>query len=80
MNRKFESRLSVSDRIRLNPMRASPISLLKLFVPIKRTVDYTVKIRVASDGSGVETAGVKHSMNPFDEIGPSPYSRTDHAD
>jgi electron transfer flavoprotein beta subunit len=38
-------------------------------VPVKRVVDYNVKIRVKSDGSGVELANVKMSMNPFDEIG-----------
>ncbi|MGR0189189.1 electron transfer flavoprotein subunit beta/FixA family protein, partial [Azospirillum aestuarii] len=37
-------------------------------VPVKRVVDYNVKIRVKADGSGVETANVKMSMNPFDEI------------
>jgi len=37
-------------------------------VPVKRVVDYNVKARVKSDGTGVETAGVKMSMNPFDEI------------
>ena len=41
---------------------------MKLLVPVKRVVDYNVKVRVKSDGSGVETAGVKRSMNPFDEI------------
>ena len=41
---------------------------MKLLVPVKRVVDYNVKVRVRSDGSGVETAGVKMSMNPFDEI------------
>ena len=41
---------------------------MKILVPVKRVVDYNVKIRVKSDGSGVETAGVKMSMNPFDEI------------
>jgi electron transfer flavoprotein beta subunit len=41
---------------------------MKLLVPIKRVVDYNVKVRVKADGSGVETAGVKMSMNPFDEI------------
>ena len=42
---------------------------MKILVPVKRVVDYNVKVRVKSDGSGVETAGVKMSMNPFDEIG-----------
>jgi electron transfer flavoprotein beta subunit len=41
---------------------------MKLLVPIKRVVDYNVKVRAKADGSGVETAGVKMSMNPFDEI------------
>src|ERR1700734_1507074 len=42
---------------------------MKILVPVKRVVDYNVKVRVKADGSGVETAGVKMSMNPFDEIG-----------
>jgi electron transfer flavoprotein beta subunit len=41
---------------------------MKLLVPVKRVVDYNVKIRVKSDQSGVELAGVKMAMNPFDEI------------
>jgi electron transfer flavoprotein beta subunit len=41
---------------------------MKVLVPVKRVVDYNVKIRVKSDGSGVELANVKMSMNPFDEI------------
>ena len=41
---------------------------MKVLVPVKRVIDYNVKIRVKSDGSGVETANVKMSMNPFDEI------------
>ncbi|MBP0495299.1 electron transfer flavoprotein subunit beta/FixA family protein [Pararoseomonas indoligenes] len=41
---------------------------MKLLVPVKRVVDYNVKVRVKPDGSGVETANVKMSMNPFDEI------------
>jgi len=41
---------------------------MKLLVPVKRVVDYNVKVRVKSDGSGVELSGVKMSMNPFDEI------------
>jgi len=41
---------------------------MKVIVAVKRVVDYNVKIRVKSDGSGVETANVKMSMNPFDEI------------
>ena len=41
---------------------------MKVLVPVKRVVDYNVKVRVKSDGTGVETANVKMSMNPFDEI------------
>src|SRR5438034_1478660 len=41
---------------------------MKLLTPIKRVIDYNVKIRVKPDGSGVDTANVKMSMNPFDEI------------
>src|ERR687897_26231 len=43
-------------------------SAMKVLVAVKRVVDYNVKIRVRTDGSGVETANVKMSMNPFDEI------------
>ena len=41
---------------------------MKILVPVKRVVDFNVRIRVKSDGSGVELANVKMSMNPFDEI------------
>jgi electron transfer flavoprotein beta subunit len=41
---------------------------MKVLVPVKRVVDYNVKIRVRADGTGVELANVKMSMNPFDEI------------
>ncbi len=41
---------------------------MKILVPVKRVIDYNVKIRIKPDGSGVETANVKMSMNPFDEI------------
>lgn len=41
---------------------------MKILVPVKRVVDYNVKVRVKPDGSGVELANVKMSMNPFDEI------------
>jgi electron transfer flavoprotein beta subunit len=41
---------------------------MKILVSVKRVVDYNVKVRVKSDGSGIETSGVKMSMNPFDEI------------
>jgi len=42
---------------------------MKVLVPVKRVVDFNVKVRVKADRSGVETANVKMSMNPFDEIG-----------
>ena len=41
---------------------------MKILVPVKRVVDFNVKVRVKSDGSGVDLANVKMSMNPFDEI------------
>lgn len=41
---------------------------MKILVPVKRVIDYNVKVRVKADGSGVELANVKMSMNPFDEI------------
>ncbi|MSO91446.1 MAG: electron transfer flavoprotein subunit beta/FixA family protein [Acetobacteraceae bacterium] len=41
---------------------------MKILVPVKRVVDYNVKVRVKADNTGIETAGVKMSMNPFDEI------------
>ncbi|MFT5180946.1 MAG: electron transfer flavoprotein beta subunit [Alphaproteobacteria bacterium] len=41
---------------------------MKVLVPVKRVIDYNVKIRVKADNTGVETANVKMSMNPFDEI------------
>ena len=44
------------------------MSAMKVLVPVKRVIDYNVKIRVKADQTGVETANVKMSMNPFDEI------------
>jgi electron transfer flavoprotein beta subunit len=44
------------------------IQIMKILVPVKRVVDFNVKIRVKSDGSGVDLANIKMSMNPFDEI------------
>ncbi len=41
---------------------------MKILIPVKRVVDYNVKVRVKSDGTGVDIANVKMSMNPFDEI------------
>ena len=41
---------------------------MKILVPVKRVVDYNVKVRVKADGSGLDLANVKMSMNPFDEI------------
>src|ERR1700745_524892 len=41
---------------------------MKILVPVKRVVDYNIKSRLKSDGSGVELANIKMSMNPFDEI------------
>ena len=41
---------------------------MKILVPVKRVLDYNVKARVKADGSGIDLANVKMSMNPFDEI------------
>jgi electron transfer flavoprotein beta subunit len=49
-------------------MNSGALVSMKILVPVKRVVDYNVKIRVKGDGSGVELANVKMSMNPFDEI------------
>ncbi|WVO14857.1 hypothetical protein L204_102496 [Cryptococcus depauperatus] len=48
-------------------MKPTLATLINILVPVKRSIDYAVKIRVASDGKSVDT-NVKHSMNPFDEI------------
>ncbi len=53
---------------------------MKVLVAVKRVVDYNVKIRVKADGSGVELANVKMSMNPFDEIGVEEAIRLREAD
>ena len=41
---------------------------MKILVPVKRVIDYNVKVRVKTDGSGVDLSNIKMSMNPFDEI------------
>jgi electron transfer flavoprotein beta subunit len=58
-------------RFRAKPIKSQNSSergSMKVLVPVKRVVDYNVKVRVKSDGTGVELANVKMSMNPFDEI------------
>src|SRR4029078_13596318 len=50
------------------PQNAGRADGMKILVPVKRVVDYNVKIRVKPDGSGIDLANVKMSMNPFDEI------------
>ena len=52
-------------QLRRNSLRLPP---MKVLVSVKRVIDYNVKVRVKADGTGVETANVKMSMNPFDEI------------
>jgi electron transfer flavoprotein beta subunit len=47
---------------------ARELTQMKVLVPVKRVIDYNVKVRVKADGSGVDLANVKMSMNPFDEI------------
>ena len=53
---------------RRRPEVTEPERAMKILVPVKRVVDYNVKIRVKPDGSGVDLANVKMAMNPFDEI------------
>jgi electron transfer flavoprotein beta subunit len=53
---------------------------MKVLVPVKRVVDFNVKVRVKSDGSGVDIANVKMSMNPFDEIAVEEATRLREAD
>ncbi len=53
---------------------------MKILVPVKRVVDYNVKVRVKADGSGVDLANVKMSMNPFDEIAVEEAVRLKEAD
>src|SRR5256884_9304900 len=52
----------------IKPQNSSERGSMKVLVPVKRVVDYNVKVRVKSDGTGVELTNVKMSMNPFDEI------------
>jgi len=61
-------RIPVVARSRTATPSISNISMLKIIVSVKRVVDYNVKIRVKSDGTDVDIANVKMSMNPFDEI------------
>jgi len=51
---------------------------MKVLVPVKRVVDYNVKVRVKSDGTGVDLANAKMSMNPFDEIAVEEAVRLSH--
>ncbi|MBO9427597.1 electron transfer flavoprotein subunit beta/FixA family protein [Labrenzia sp. R4_1] len=53
---------------------------MKILVPVKRVIDYNVKVRVKADGSGVDLANVKMSMNPFDEISVEEALRLKEAD
>jgi electron transfer flavoprotein beta subunit len=62
------NRQSDRDGMAQFPTPALEGEAMKILVPVKRVVDYNVKIRVKADGSGVELANVKMSMNPFDEI------------
>jgi electron transfer flavoprotein beta subunit len=67
------NRAPVGDNALINSLSASKTAFekgkrMKILVPVKRVVDYNVKIRVKADGSGVELNNVKMSMNPFDEI------------
>jgi electron transfer flavoprotein beta subunit len=67
LHRQAVLRWQPDARVKCTPA-ATRRTRLKVLVPVKRVVDYNVKIRVKSDGTGVELANVKMSMNPFDEI------------
>jgi electron transfer flavoprotein beta subunit len=58
---------SLSGQLQIAHCPSKDLSM-KILVPVKRVVDFNVKVRVRPDGSGVDTANVKMSMNPFDEI------------
>jgi electron transfer flavoprotein beta subunit len=49
---------------------------MKILVPVKRVVDYNIKIRIKADGSGVELANVKHSIPNLTDVGLNPSTRT----
>src|SRR6187397_3019079 len=71
-SRSTASRSTTAARIWNAPRACEPGGYnrpMKILVAIKRVVDFNVKVRVKADGTGVETANVKMSMNPFDEIG-----------
>ena len=55
-------------RAAIEPANQDRVKPMKIMVAVKRVIDFNVKIRVKSDETGVETANVKMSMNPFDEI------------
>ncbi len=57
-----------ADRVR-RVFRTRVVRRMKVLVPVKRVVDFNVKVRVKADGSGIDLANVKMAMNPFDEIG-----------
>ena len=63
-----ELRVTISEKVNVEQLKSEDIRILKLLVPVKRVIDYNVKVRVKADGSGVDLANVKMSMNPFDEI------------
>ena len=60
--------MTISEKVNVEQLKSEDIRILKLLVPVKRVIDYNVKVRVKADGSGVDLANVKMSMNPFDEI------------
>src|SRR4029079_2723248 len=62
-----------------NQARAGKQSRMKILVPVKRVVDFNVKVRVKADGSGIDLANVKMAMNPFDELAVEEALRQDEA-
>ena len=61
--------LSIGIKAKLEKcVKVRSLKLMKILIPVKRVIDYNVKVRVKSDNTGVDLANVKMSMNPFDEI------------
>src|SRR6187399_2532805 len=60
--------IPVDVHVHCDGARRQGATFMKVLVPVKRVVDYNVKVRVKPDGTGVDLANVKMSMNPFDEI------------
>lgn len=68
MNVRVFSTVVKITRLTFMGLKTKVASIMKILVAVKRVVDFAVKVRVKADGAGIETANIKMSMNPFDEI------------